>query len=85
MRFTIELRHLTDERGKPIPNIAVSFYNCDADNVDDAVRLFIKDQTGEILGDLLTFPGFQAVATVRNARGVFTLQAGPSSERYIVR
>ena len=31
--------------------------------------------------DVLKFPGFQAIATVRKQSGVFTLQFSPSSQR----
>ena len=82
MRFTIEQRHLTDATGRPVvPTDAVSFHNCDADNVEEAVRLFVTNDNAEIIGDILKFPGFQAVATVRKPGGVYTLQVGPSSQQ----
>ena len=82
MRFTIEERHLTEADGKPVgmPN-AVEFHSFDAETVDDAVRLFIRKDQGEIIGNVLKFPGFQAVATVRKASGVYTLQFTPASQR----
>ena len=82
MRFTVEERHLTDGNGRPIgaPD-AVQFHTYDAENIDDAVRLFIKRDDAEIIGNVLKFPGFQAVATVRKATGVYTLQFTPSSQR----
>lgn len=81
MRFTIEQRHLTDMIGKPITGepFKVSFHTCEAESADEAVRLFIKRDEGELLGDILKFPGFQAVATVRKTTGVYTLQVGPTS------
>lgn len=81
MRFTIEQRHLTDQRGKPVRDdpAAVSFHTCEAENVDEAVRLFISAKNGEVIGSILTFPGFHAVATVRDVNGVYTLQVSPSS------
>jgi hypothetical protein len=82
MRFTIEQRHLTDDVGKPLPQGSVTFHSCEAGSVDEAVRLFIKKSDAEVLGDVMTFPGFQAVATVRNTAGVFTLQIAPSSQQY---
>ena len=83
MRFTIEERHLTEADGKPVqaPN-AVEFHSFDAESVDDAVRLFIRKDQGEIIGNVLKFPGFQAVATVRKASGVYTLQFTPASSRW---
>jgi hypothetical protein len=85
MRFTIEQRHLTDDSGKPVRDSgAVVYHNFDADNVDDAIRLFIRKDGAEIIGDVLTFPGFQAVATVRSMTGVYTLQVSPASGKYVV-
>lgn len=82
MRFTIEERHLTEADGRPVgsPN-EVEFYSFDAESIDDAVRLFIKKDEGEIIGNVLKFPGFQAVATVRKSTGVYTLQFTPASQR----
>jgi hypothetical protein len=81
MRFVIEQRHLTDDAGKPVgsPHVA-SFHMFDAEDADTAVRLFIRKDGGEILGDVLRFPGFQAVATVRKTSGVYTLQVSPTSQ-----
>jgi len=82
MRFTVEERHLTDMSGRPVaaPGV-VQFHQCDGETLDDAVRLFVRDAQAELMGDVLKFPGFQAVATVRKATGVYTLQFTPSSER----
>lgn len=82
MRFTIEERHLTDGDGRPVaaPD-AVEFHTYDADTVDDAVRLFIRSNEAEVIGTVLKFPGFQAVATVRKASGVYTVQVTPSSQQ----
>jgi hypothetical protein len=87
MRFNIEQRHLTDGAGKPIPNgsSAVSFHTCDAESADAAVRLFVREDGAEVIGNILTFPGFQAVATVRKPNGVYTLQVTPSSQSMRVR
>ncbi|HSP35682.1 MAG TPA: hypothetical protein VLU46_15325 [Thermoanaerobaculia bacterium] len=83
MRFTIEQRHLTDSGGKPVARAnTVTFHNCDAEDVDDAVRLFVKKHEGEILGDVLKFPGYQAVATLRTGGGVYTLQVTPASQQH---
>jgi hypothetical protein len=87
MRFTIEERHLTDTDGRPISTTApdsVEFHTCDAENVDDAVRLYVKKDHAEIIGTVLKFPGFQAVATVRKASGVYTLQFTPASQQFKV-
>lgn len=83
MRFTIEQRHLTDVKGKPVASAnQVSFHTRDAESVDDAVRLFVRDQGGQLIGDVMTFPGFQAVATVRDQQGVYTLEVMPASQRH---
>jgi hypothetical protein len=82
MRFTIEERHLTDASGKPIAGTnPVSFHTREAQNADEAVRLFVQDDRGELIGDVLKFPGFQAVATVRKESGVYTLQVTPASQQ----
>jgi hypothetical protein len=85
VRFMIEQRHLTDSGGKPVsPEPAeVSFHTFEAASADEAVRLFIKRDAAELLGDILRFPGFQAVATVRKTGGVYTLQVGPTSQERI--
>ena len=85
MRFTIEQRHLTDGGGKPIAHDpdSVSFHNMEAPSADEAMRLFIKRDEAELLGDILRFPGFQAVATVRKVGGVYTLQVSPTSQTRI--
>ena len=41
------------------------------------------DTTAGLLGDILRFPGFQAVATVRKIGGVYTLQVSPTSQTQI--
>jgi hypothetical protein len=81
MRFSIEQRHLTDAGGKPISRDGreVAFYVLDAESAEDAVRLHIRDASAEMIGDVRKFPGFQAVATMRNAGGVYTLQVSPAS------
>ena len=80
MRFVVEQRHLTDLHGKPLSGPDhVSFHTFDASDVDDAIRLHVKKQSGELIGDVLKFPGFQAVATLRSGDGVYTLQVTPAS------
>ena len=88
MRFTIEQRHLTDPAGKPLPSsdpAVVSFHSCEANTADDAVRSFVEQDQGEVIGSILKFPGFQAVATVRKTTGVYTLQVTPSSSQHVIR
>ena len=82
MRFSVEERHLTDANGRPLDGPeAVSFQTYDAENVDEAVRLYIAKDNAELIGNVLKFPGFQAVATVRKSTGVYTLQFNPTSQR----
>ena len=82
MRFTVEERQLTDNDGRPVSaEDAVSFHVFDADSVDEAVRLYIGKDNAEIIGNVLKFPGFQAVATVRKATGVYTLQFTLASQK----
>lgn len=83
MRFTIEQRHLTDINGKPIADENnVSFHLRDAETAESAVRDFVSSDGGEIIGNMLKFPGFQAVATVRRTSGVYTLQVTPASQQF---
>jgi len=80
MKFSIEQRHLTDTAGKPLPRDAdVSFHVCEAVSAGEAVSLYARDTGAEVIGDVLKFPGFHAMATMRNAGGVYTLQVSPAS------
>jgi hypothetical protein len=82
MRFTVEERHLTEADGRPVAaGDNVEFNSVDAENIDDAVRLYIRKDSAELIGNVLKFPGFQAVATVRKASGVYTLQFTPASQQ----
>lgn len=88
MRFTIEQRHLTDPTGRPLSPTdptSVSFHSFEADTADAAVRSFVTQDQGEVIGNILKFPGFQAVATVRKTSGVYTLQVTPSSSQHVMR
>ncbi|GAC1437234.1 MAG: hypothetical protein NVSMB68_09160 [Thermoanaerobaculia bacterium] len=81
VRFVVEQRHLTDMNGKPVSQRnTVSFHTFDAESVDDAILLHVKKQSGELIGNVLKFPGLQAVATLRNVEGVHTLQITPASQ-----
>ena len=84
VRFTIEQRHLTDAAGKPVTDTSsVFFHTFDAESPDEAVRLLIKRESGELMGDIMRFPGFHAVATIKTSGRVFTLQVAPSSQSQI--
>jgi hypothetical protein len=85
IRFTIEERHLTDTDGRPVTaQDAVAFHTFEAETVDDAVRLYVRDDKAELIGSVLKFPGFQAVATIRKASGVYTLQFTPASQQFVL-
>jgi hypothetical protein len=81
MRFTIEQRHLTDNAGKPVGDQAkaVSFQVFDAESAEEAVKLLVKRESAQLMGEIMKFPGFHAVATIRTSGGVYTLQVAPSS------
>jgi len=83
IRFTVEERHLTDMDGRPVtgPN-NVAFHTLEAETIDDAMRQYLEGGAAELIGDVLKFPGFQAVATVRNAQGVYTVQFTPASQGF---
>lgn len=82
MRFTVEERHLTDGNGRPVAAPGtVSFHSCDAENLDECVSSYLVRDEAQLIGDVLKFPGFQAVATVRKRSGVYTVQITPASQR----
>jgi hypothetical protein len=83
MRFTIEQRHLTDAVGRPVRSdlSPVSFHSTEAESASDAIVGFANEHRGEIIGEIKKFPGFHAMATVRNTEGVYTLQVTPSSQQ----
>jgi len=84
MRFTIEQRHLTDDAGRPVTDAgALAFFHCEASDAEDAVRVFVTDHSAEVIGNVLRFPGFQAVATLRNPTGVYTIQVSPASQQMV--
>ena len=86
MRFTIEERHLTDEKGRPVASPgSVAFHTFDAETIDDAVHHYVARDEGEVIGNILKFPGFQAMATVRKPSGVYTLQFTPTSQQLSLR
>ena len=83
MRFTIEQRHLTNGTGQPVADLstAVTFHVFDARTVDEAVAKFVEGHSAVLIGEVLKFPGFQGMATLRDPTGVFTLQIAPVSHR----
>jgi len=84
VRFTIEQRLLTDPKGKPTTGpTSIVFHTVEAESADEAVRLLIKRDEAQLMGEIQTFPGFHAMATIRSSGGVFTLQVGPTSQTRI--
>ena len=83
IRFTVEERHLTDMDGRPVTGPHnVNFHTLEAMTVDEAVRQYLEGGAAELIGAVLKFPGFQAVATIRNATGVYTVQFTPASQGF---
>lgn len=86
MRFTIEERHLTDESGRPVTSAdGVAFHTFEAETIDEAVHLYMTRDAAQLIGNVLKFPGFQAMATVRKSSGVYTLQFTPTSQQMSLR
>lgn len=84
VRFTIEQRLLTDAKGKPTTGPgAIVFHTVEAESADEAVRLLIKRDDAQLMGEIQKFPGFHAVATIKSPGGVFTLQVAPTSQTRI--
>lgn len=84
MRFRVEQIFLTDDEGRVIPSSGRSplYHLLEAATVDDLLTAFVKQRGGVIVGEVLKFPGFQAVATVRDEQSVYTLQVLPSTDRH---
>jgi hypothetical protein len=82
MRFIIEQRPITDTSGRPAAHDpeAALFHHCEAESAEKAVHQFAAENASDIIGTVVKFPGLQAVATIRNLTGVYTLQVTPSSQ-----
>ena len=82
MRFTIERRPLTDQNGRPVSDALsqVSFHDWEASSAEEALLAFVQVDRAEIVGNILRFPGFHAVATARSGTGVYTLQVSPATQ-----
>jgi hypothetical protein len=83
IRFTVEERHLTDMDGRPVTGADnLAFHTFEAETIDDAVGQYMSHGSAELIGTVLKFPGFQAVATIRKATGVYTVQFTPASQGF---
>ena len=82
MRFTIERRPLTDASGRPVAGggSEVTFHDWEAISAEEAVIAFAALDGAEVIGSILKFPGFHAVATARSGTGVYTLQVSPATQ-----
>lgn len=49
----------------------------DAGTVDEVIDSFVRGERAELVGNVLRFAGLQAVATLRAAQRVYTLQIDP--------
>ena len=83
MRFRVEQVYLTDEEGQIVPRAGTNplFHLLDAETVDELLSAFVQRDQAEVVGDVLKFPGFQAVATVKRHQAVYTLQIVPVTDR----
>ena len=83
IRFTVEERHLTDMDGRPVNGADnLAFHSFEAETIDQAVDLYMTKGGAQLIGDVLKFPGFQAVATIRKPGGVYTVQFTPASQGF---
>jgi hypothetical protein len=83
MRFRVEQIYLTDEEGKIIsrPGVHPMHHLLEAANVDSLLSEFVASDGAQIVGEVLKFPGFQAIATVKRDHVVYTLQVLPATDR----
>ena len=85
MRFRVEQIYLTDEEGKIIsrPGVHPMHHLLEAGTVDELLEQFVQGDGGVIVGEVLKFPGFQAIATVKRQQVVYTLQVIPATDRLV--
>lgn len=83
MRFRIEQIYLTDDKGRVIPRPGTDpmHHFVEAETVEELLDTFVGRDQAEIVGDVLRFPGFQAIATVKKQQVVYTLQVIPATDR----
>lgn len=75
MQFRVERVFLTDQTGRTVsPGLEMTWHVVDAGTVDEVIDSFARTERAELVGSVLRFAGQQAVATLRAARRVFTLQ-----------
>ena len=84
IRFVVEERHLTDMDGRPVTASGHRRLSHLRSREHRRRRepATSSDGAAELIGNVLKFPGFQAVATIRKASGVYTLQFTPASQGF---
>jgi len=82
MRFRIEQTFLTNEEGAIVPSMAheVRFHIREAATVEEALESFVHADHGQIVGNVIRFPGFQLIATARRDKSVYTLHVDPVTD-----
>jgi hypothetical protein len=81
VRFQIEQTFLTgaDGRVAPVVTDSTRLHISQGEDAVGVIRNFVEADGAEIVGDVLSLPGLQAIATARRAGTVYTLQVLPSS------
>jgi hypothetical protein len=81
VRFQIEQTFLTGTDGRVAPVVTGStrLHISQGEDAIGVIRQFVEADGAEIVGDVLSLPGLQAIATVRRKGTVYTLQVLPSS------
>lgn len=82
MRFRIEQTFLTNEEGAVIPPVGheVRLHIREAATVEEALESFVHADHGQIVGNVIRFPGFQLIATARRDKSVYTLHLDPATD-----
>lgn len=81
VRFQIEQTFLTGADGRVAPLVTEStrLHISQGEDPVGVIRQFVEADGAEIIGEVLSLPGLQAVATARRQGTVYTLQVLPSS------
>jgi hypothetical protein len=81
VRFQIEQTFLTGEDGRvtPVVTESIRLHISQGEDAVGVIRKFVEADGAELVGDVLSLPGLQAIATARRQGTVYTLQVLPSS------
>ncbi len=86
MKFRVEQIFLTDQEGRVVEaGKEIDFHIVDADDPRGAILQFLAQDEADLMGEVLKFPGMQAVATARRGNLVYTLQLIPATDRIQIR